>query len=96
MIDELMLENGSFILEGISISFDSASIEDVRLELNRELISTALSTIPREQYLPMIGEAIPALLGALIDGKAIELSNVTLGIKGTLDAGASELVNLSL
>lgn len=96
IIDEMMLENGSFILEGISISFDSASIEDVRLELNWDLISTALSTIPRKQYLPMIGEALPALPGALIGGKAIELSNVALGIKGTIDAGASELVNLSL
>jgi len=90
-IDELELEDGSFVLEGnISIAFDRAVIEDANIELTRDLISTALSTFPRERILSTLRAAIPALLR----GDAIELSDLELGFVGTLDAGHSEITNM--
>jgi hypothetical protein len=90
-IDELELENGSFVLENnVSVSFDRAVIEDTRIPVTRKLISTALSTFPRERIPSTIRDAVPALLR----GDAIELSDLELGFVGTLDAGHSEITNM--
>jgi hypothetical protein len=107
VIEELRLENGSFILEGnVSISFDSATIKDA--ELNSDDLMGMLNMIPRMLREPrqLIYEAIiPFFQGMLstvlrdppsVSGSVLAIRDLELSLSSAIRTGESEIRNMRI
>jgi len=86
VIEELRLENGSFILEGNTpISFDSATIKDAEITLNSDDLRGILNMVPG-----MLREP-PSLSGGVLAIRDIEL-----GLSSDMRTGESEIRNMRI
>jgi len=86
VIEELRLENGSFILEGnVSISFDSATIKDAEITLNSDDLMGMLNMVPG-----MLRE-LPS-----VSGGVLAIDNIELGLSSDMRTGESEIRNMRI
>lgn len=91
LLNEIKIENGSFILENVPISFDSAVLQNAELELDiRELIE-----LNRDELLPTLSKALRSL-PSVLSTRTLELSDITLSLAGEMKTGASEIENMRI
>ncbi len=90
-LDEIEIENGSFILENVPISFDSAVLQNAELELDiRELIGLNRDELP--SLLPKALRSLPSALSK----HALELNDITLSLAGEVKTSASRIENMRI
>jgi uncharacterized membrane protein (DUF485 family) len=91
LINEIEIENGSFILDNVPISFDSAVLQNAELELNiRELIE-----LNRDELQSLLSKALRSLPSAL-STDTLELSDITLSLTGEVKTSASRIENMRI